>query len=125
MALLNVAVQGLTLEPQGIVSGGILNITSLPSLNCKAEGKGIYRGSLIFTLTGANAIGYDPGTVIIVGTGTISPTATKVKANGLLVLRKDDQNLNIPMTGTIGGTPTPFTEPFKITNAGQTTVKAQ
>jgi len=122
MALLEVAVQGLTVAPQGIVSGGVLSIVSVPSTKVKAEGKGVYKQNLQFTLSGANAVGYDPGTVMTVGTASISPTSTKNKAEGQFVMRKNDQNLAVNMTGTIGGTPTPFIEPWKITVPGQTKV---
>jgi hypothetical protein len=125
MALKNVAVDGCTVSPQGIVSGGTLTITSTPSLTVKAEGNGAYKGTLTFTVVGANATGYDPGTVVTVGPATIVATAIKVKADGSFVMRVDDQVLAAAMTGTILGTPTPFTEPFKITDAGQTTVKAE
>jgi hypothetical protein len=122
-----IAVQGLTLTPQGIVTPGtgVLTITSTPSTKNKAVGNGMYETPLQFTLSGANATGYDPGTVITVGAGSITATATKVKAvSGPLVMRIDDQNLAVSMTGLISGTPTPFTEPWKIINAGQTKVKA-
>lgn len=126
MALKEVAVQGLTLTPQGIVTPGtgVLTITSTPSVKVKGSGSGAYKTPLQFTLTGANATGYDPGTVVTVGPGSISATAIKVKADGTIVMRVDDQNAAVSMTGTISGTPTPFVEPWKITNAGQTKVKA-
>lgn len=126
MAFKNIAVAGLTLAPQGIVSGGVLTIVSVASLKNFALTKGWYSTNLQFTLVGANATGYDPGTVTTVGTAIISPTAVKAKSDdGGFVMRVDDQNLVVPMTGTIGGTPTPFTEPWKITNAGQNKVNAQ
>jgi hypothetical protein len=125
MATKELAVDGLTLSPQGIVTPGTgtLTITSTPSTKVKPEGKGVYTASLQFTLVGANATGYDPGTVQIVGTAAIAATAVKVKADGSFVMRVDDQNAAVSMTGTISGTPTPFVEPWKITNAGQTKVK--
>ena len=127
MALKEVAVQGLTLTPQGIVTPGTgtLTITSTPSAKNKAGGNGMYKKPLQFTLAGANAAGYDPGTVMTVGPGSIPATAVKVKADTLLVMRTDDQNASVSMTGTISGTPTPFVEPWKITDAGQTKVKGQ
>jgi len=126
VATKEIAVQGLTLTPQGIVTPGTgnLTITSTPSVKNKAEGNGMYKTPLQFTLVGANATGYDPGTVQIVGTASISATAAKVKADGVLVMRVDDQNAAVSMTGTISGTPTPFVEPWKITAAGQSKVKA-
>lgn len=120
-----IAVQGLTLAPQGIVSGGVLVITSVPSIKVKANGNGVYSGSLSFTLVGADATGYDPGTVATVGVASISASGAKVKDGGSLVMRENDQSLTIAMTGTVSGTPTPFTEAWKITAAGQTKVKAE
>lgn len=127
MPLKNVAVQGLTLSPQGIVTpgSGVLTITSTPSTKVLVESKGVYKSPLTFTLTGGTAAGYDPGTVQTAPNGSITATAVKVLADGTVVMRVDDQNLAVPMTGTISGTPTPFTEPWKITVAGQTTVRAQ
>ncbi len=126
MATKEIAVQGLTLTPQGIVipGTGVLTITSTPSVKNKAEGNGMYKTPLQFTLTGANATGYDPGTVQTVGTASISATAIKIKADGVLVMRVDDQNAVVSMTGMISGTPTPFVESWKITAAGQSKVKA-
>lgn len=127
MALKEIAVQGLTLSPQGIVTPGtgVLTIISTPSVKVKPEGNGSYKTPLQFTLTGANAAGYDPGTVMTVGTASIVATAVKVYADGVLAMRVDDQNLTVAMTGMIDGTPTPFVEPWKITNAGQIKVRAE
>jgi len=122
-----IAVDGLTLAPQGIVSigAGALVITSVPSIKVKAGGKGVYKTPLTFTLAGANATGYDPGTVVTVGSGSMPATAAKCKADGILVMRENDQVVGVTMTGTIGGTPTPFVETWKITSAGQTKVRAE
>ena len=127
MAKKFVAVNGLTLTPQGIVTPGTgaLTITSTPSVKVKAGGQGVYKTPLLFTLAGANAAGYDPGTVATVGPGSIPATSTKMLADGVLVMRVDDQFATVPMTGTIGGTPTPFPEPWKITNAGQAKVRSE
>lgn len=124
MARKEIAVDGLTLTPQGIVVAGTgtLTITSTPSVKNLAEGNGMYKTPLTFTLIGANATGYDPGTVVTVAPGVIPATAVKIKADGVLVMRVDDQVPTIAMTGLIGGTPTPFTEPWEITDAGQNTV---
>ena len=127
MAFKFIAVQGLTLTPQGIVvSGtGVLTIISVPSTKVREGSNFAYKQNLQFTLVGANAAGYDPGTVATVGIATISPAALKTKADGQLVMRVDDQNLTVSMTGTISGTPTPFIEPWKITNAGQATARTE
>jgi hypothetical protein len=121
MALKLIAVNSCTIDPQGIVSigAGSLTITSIPSLKLLPEGKGAYKTPLTFVVAGANASGYDPGTVVTVGPATIIATAVKVSAEGSKVMRVDDQVAAAAMTGTISGTPTPFTEAFKITDAGQ------
>lgn len=124
-----VAVEGLTLEPQGIVSigAGTLTITATPSTKMKAEGSGVYTTPLTFTLTGANATGYETGTVQTAGPGSITATAVKVRSQGSFVMRVEDQNLSIAMSGVVSGSgsPSPFTEPWKITDAGQAKVKAE
>lgn len=127
MALKEIAVDGLTLSPQGIVSigTGTLTIVSTPSIKVMADGKGVYTTPLIFTLALGDAEGYDPETVATAPSGSIPASAIRVLADGSLVMRVDDQFLTVPMTGTISGTPTPFVEPWKITDAGQTKVKAE
>ena len=120
-----VAVDGCTIAPQGIVSGGSITISTVPSTKVKAEGSGVFSTQLQFTVAGANATGYDPGTVVTVGPATIMPTATKGKVDGGFVLRQDDQVPAAVMTGTISGIPTPFAAAFKITVAGQTKVSAE
>jgi len=122
MAFKFLAVQGLTLTPQGIVSGGIKTISSVASVNVKADGKGCYKSPLTFTVAGANATGYDPGTVATVSPCSINATAVASKVDGGFAMRVDDQ-ASASMTGTIGGTPTPFVEVFKITDAGQSKVR--
>lgn len=120
-----IAVQGLTLEPQGIVSLGptaVLTITSLPSTKVKADGSFVYSGEVQFTLVGGDATGYDPGTVVTVAPGVVLPTSIKCLADGSFVIREGDMAPLVSMTGTISGTPTPFVEPWQITDAGQTKV---
>ena len=128
MALKEIAVSGLTISPQGIITDvGTLIITSTPSLKSKAEGKAVYSGSVTFTIVGASATGYDPATVFSLAPITISASAIKSKADGSLVMRVNDLFTAVApnMGGTIGGTPTPFPESFKITNANQTKVKSE
>ncbi len=121
-----IAVDGLTLTPQGIVSGGSVVITSVPSVKNFAEGNGMYETPLTFTFSGGNATGYDPGTVVTAGPGSIPASAVKVKkVSGPVIMREGDSAPAIDMTGLISGTPTPFTEPWEITDAGQTKVEAE
>jgi hypothetical protein len=124
-----IGVDGLTIG-HGIgstCSGGTFTITSVPSLKVKAGGKGVYKGTLSFTWSGGNHIGGVPATAL--GSGTINFSSSKVKADNQFVIRLDD-------TGTMSGTytqpgspPVPgilfSNQPVKISNAGQTVVKAE
>jgi hypothetical protein len=108
-----------------IVSGGTFTKVSIPSNKVEAEGRGVHKGQLNFTLTGASATGYDAGTVATVAPWqTINPTATKCKVNGELIMREGDGNL-VNLTGNVSGTPTTFTAVVEISDAGQTKVKGQ
>lgn len=132
MALKEVAVDGLTLSHSigSPITGGTFFITSIPSIKVKAEGNGVYSGTLNFTFSGGTYSGGVPGTAS--GSGSINPTATKTKADGNLVLRVDD---NGTMAGSYEQTnPTPppptISIPFsgvgvEISNAGQIKVKAE
>lgn len=122
----HVAVEGLTLTAQGIVTlgNGTLEIVSAPSAKMSAEGKGVYKAPLQFTLIGADATGFDPGTVATDGPASINASVETFSVEGALVIRVDDNNPTVKMTGTINGTPAKFIEPWKITSAGQSTVLA-
>ena len=75
------AVEGCTIEPQGIVvpGTGTLEISSSVSTKVKIQGKGVYFDGITFTITGANAAGYDPGTVQSTAPITIDPLLDKVQ----------------------------------------------
>lgn len=121
-----IAVDGCVIEPQGIVSGGTLIISTIPSTKVKSSSSGAFSGGITFTVVGANATSYDPGTVVSITPITIEPLGLKSKVEGGIVNREDDINTATApnMTGTIAGIPTPFFELFKITDAGQTKVKS-
>jgi len=123
MALKEVANANLVLAPDPPISGGSGTVTTPPSTKVKPGGAGAHRGTINFTWAG----GTYAGQPIVSGSGSISPTATKDKADGQAVIRKDD-------SGTINGTytnpaPPPPTLPFsgtvKVSNAGQTKVTGQ
>ncbi len=104
-----------------LVSGGTFVITSTPSTKVKTENYGVYRGSLIWTFSGGNSIGFTNGTVA--GGGTISPSAAKVKADGQLVIRLDDF-VSITFSGTLtNGNPGTVVGIVEVSDAGQSTVK--
>lgn len=129
MALIEIANSNCTLN-HGIspVTGGIFVITSLSSIKVKAGSAGVHRGSINFTFSGGSCIlpPCVPGTVT--GSGIIPPSAIKVKADNLLVMRKDD-NVVITMYGNS------IVPPFlpiaiigcevKIVTSGQIKVKGQ
>lgn len=128
MALKEIAVEGLTISHStgSSLSGGSFTITSSPSIKVKAEGKGVYRGTLTFSFSGGNYTGGVSGSAA--GAGSINFTAIKTKADGQFVLRKDD-------SGTVSGTyqptgsppppPAPFSANVEISDANQTKVKAE
>lgn len=127
MTFENVAVVGLTIShgSGSTITGGSFVITSSPSSKVKAGGAFVYRGTINFTFSGGSEPTVTAGSVT--GSGSISFTATKTKADGQFVIREGD-------TGTLTGTgtnpsPPPPTLPVsgsvEISNAGQTKVKAQ
>lgn len=123
MALKNVAVNGLTLSGVGI-SGGVVSIISVPSVDSKVDGNGIFFGNFQFSFSGGNFAGYDPGTVSTVGVAVINPSAIFVKVDGSPVLLEGDNNPSVSMTGLVSGVPVPFVTSWSILSAGQTKVKA-
>jgi hypothetical protein len=116
-------------------SGGTFTITSLASLNTKAEGNYIYRGEVLFSFLGGNSAETLGGTGIVVpgtvyGTGSISPSATKCKNDGLEVVLEDDSGSFITLFGTftltstgvpVPNTPIPPTDVY-FSSAGQNKV---
>lgn len=128
MAFQRVSVAGTVLRPLGIVvpGSGTVTITSVPSTKNFAEGKGVYKTPLEFTVSGANASGYIDGTVATVGTARITATAVKTFADGILVMRHLDQESNAMQGIPVGGvSPVQFNETWEIENANQTKVLAE
>lgn len=104
------------------VTGGTFIITSLPSVKVKAEGDGVYRGPLAWTFSGGSSTGFQSGT--ITGAGSILPTAIKVKADGSLVIRLED-DIEVTFAGTLtNGNPGTVVGSVEVSDAGQTKVKA-
>ena len=123
--MIQLAVAGLSLTPQGIVSAQPRNvtITSVPSPKVKAEGKGVYKTPLQFTVAGANAVGYQPGTVQ--GNGTIPATAVKVKVEGVAPMRMNDEGVAAMQGTTLAGTLQSFNETWRITAPNQSKVRGK
>jgi len=122
-----VAVEGATLLQDDPLVVCTITETGTPSATCKAEGNGIlkdgYQVSVSsITVPSAGATIPDPGPYVV---GFIT-SATKVKADGTLVLLVNDKTANINATPQIPGspnTPYPVTFAIEITVAGQTKVK--
>lgn len=130
MALKLIAVSGMTVQVSDPTVVATITITGSPSLKVKAEGNGVYKDSLGVTVTAitvpsAGATIPDPGPYNV----TFSATAQKVKADGSLVLRVDDETGTINATPKIPSTPSPIDFPvsfkIEISNAGQSKSKAQ
>ena len=120
-----IAVVGCTISHAAgsTITGGAFVITTPPSAKTSA-GQPAYRGPISFTFSGGSEPTVVAGTVT--GSGTINPTAVKVKADALAVVREGD-------TGTLTGTGTnpapppatlPVSGPVEISAAGQVKAKA-
>ena len=130
MSLNYIAVDGCTLEFQnggGPNSAITINPQQLSSTT-KAGGKAVYN-TLKFTIsgyTGQNITVSESGS----GSGEITASATKVKADGKAVILEGDVSASITITGLMpnpygSGTVTAYaTEVVKVTKAGQDKVKA-
>ena len=125
-----VATIDLILTPQGIVSpgSGSWSLVSFISQKNFAEGKSIMGGNdMMFTLVGWNAAGFIAGTVKSVGVVSIPKTAVKVLLeHGEFVMRLGDMG-SVPMVGNllVTGIPSFFSEPWIISDVGQTKVFAK
>jgi hypothetical protein len=107
-----------------------IKVVAVKAPKVKADGKVVCTTSITITWTAATPCPFSSATYNFVsGAAVIMPGATKTKAGGALVLRKDDQAMN----GCLGGwtlKASPFTPmacacSCKIADAGQTKVKAQ
>lgn len=111
-----------------VISGGTFTITSSASTKVKPGGKGCYRGPLLYTFAGGDAAGFVDGSVATTVPQTINPTAVKVDADGLPIVRLGDSGTMacvgtfdppaVPPTGAVGGL-------VEVSDAGQDKVAAQ
>lgn len=133
MALKLIAVEGMTIIPSDPNVIATITITGLPSIKAKAEGNGVYKNGLEISVSAityptAGATIPDPGPY----TAIFTATAQKVKADGELVLRIDDETGIINAVPQIPPTP-PNVDPIdfpiaftvKISVPGQLKVKGQ
>lgn len=121
-----VAVEGLTLadDTAGNTTTVAVAPTAVPSTKVKAEGKGVYAGGLDIQIASGSGV---PGSCVLAAPvlDTIDPTAAKTKAEGALVMRQEDSK-TIQATGVPpGGGSCPLTFTIRISDAGQTKVKAE
>lgn len=101
-------------------SGSIVIVTP-PSTKVKAGGVGVHINNMAIVITG----GTDGMVTAASGSGTFPATASKVKADGALVLRKGDQSIDIVMTGVNpDSSPGTYTTKVEIDDPGQDKVKA-
>ena len=123
-----IAVNGATLKETfsgGSPSVASKSITTPPSAKCKAEGKGMYRGSLSCSYTLSPPSGFDTPPTLSFSL-TISAGAQKMKADGQAVVLKGDKSAagswsfsNSTSGATLAGTIT-----CEIDDPAQTKVKA-
>ena len=129
MSLKLIAANGFSYQLSDLTVNATVTLTGTPSTKVKAGGQGVCKhgfGATISAITvpSAGATIPDPGPYSV----TFSALATKVKADGSLVLRLDDVTGDITATPQVpGGPPVPHPVTFhlKITAAGQTKAKAQ
>jgi hypothetical protein len=118
MASENIAVLGCTLESTEQSKSGTYVIATLPSTKWKIGNKGVYRGPITVTITGATDGSVQGGT----GSGVINPSGDDnwtMEKKGKLI-RKDDESEEITISGTIPpSTPGTFTMKVKVSDAGQ------
>jgi hypothetical protein len=124
MTLKEVANTDVTIAAKEASTSATFAITSAPKTKVKAEGKPVYAGGITVSITAATN-----GTCTQTGgpvTGTITPDATKSRAEGALVNRVDDEGTQLSIPGLTGGGAgcTVLLTPI-VDDAGQTKVKAQ
>ena len=124
----NVAVDGFSYSISNPIVQATVTLTGIPSLKCKAGGKGMCKdgfSAIISAITApsAGATIPDPAPYNV----SFSSTAAKLKADGSLVLLEGDETAMVNATPQIPGSPpVPFPVSFKlsISAAGQVKVKA-
>lgn len=118
-----VAVQGATFSYASPITGGPTPVVGPPSLTCTAGGSGMYRDSLLITCPPGVTDG--TCTTVAPGVGNMAATASKVTADGSLVLRVGDSLTISGVAGaTGGGSGCSLNITVEITDAGQTKVRA-
>lgn len=116
-----IAVQGCTIQIIGTGAGNA-QITSTPSTNFNADGKGVYTEPLTVMVSGYTASGFVQSSPV---SGNISSTALNVKSKGKKVMLEGDMLAELILPGTVSqATPIPsLPVSLKIQSAGQRKVK--
>jgi len=135
---LEITMTKVTMPPRASFIGGKHKLTTPPDVSLiattstKVKACGAYVCTTALTLTWIVAFPC-PWTctstryTFVSGAGSITATATKTRADGLVVLRQNDTGTCIGSwnLGVSPFTPSPCACTAKITSAGQTKVKAQ
>ncbi len=123
------AVAGATLKvtpaPGSTGTGGAATITTPPSTKSRAEGHGIFRGSIQLKISGVVNSATGATTPSPLQTFTLTPSAEKCRVDGLAPLRKGDK-VTVTASPIIPGTPptpSPTQMVVEVDDPGQTTVR--
>ena len=131
MTLKHVAVESCTVShgSSSAITGGAFTIAATPNQKVTVDGKKVYVTPLTGSFSGGSAPGFVSGSVA--GNWSIAATATKTKADGVLIMRVDDTGTLTAM-GTLSPPPPPpapptgpIAGPVEIANAGQDKVRAE
>jgi hypothetical protein len=116
--------------PDSVYTGdkGIDLVEVVPTLSpkCKANAKKVATTGVTIVWTALGCPFTSATHTFVSGGGSVSPTATKTKANGQLVLRKGDTGTCAGgWTNDSSGAAVPCACDVEISDAGQTKAKAQ
>lgn len=115
MAKKELAVEGCTLEIQSPVSGNA-SITSSASSKFKISNKGVYKGTVLVSVSGASQGNCQSAS----GVGSFTTTAQKMKVENETPLREEDEaTVSCSGTDVSTGAACNFSATVKVSDAGQ------
>jgi len=126
MAFKEVAISGAVLSYEAPVSGPPAQFTGAPSSKVKdiATGMGVHKDGVQVTIPSGVSDG--TCTTVVPGVGNMAASALKTKADGSLVIRKDDSLTVNGITGVLsGGGACTLNVTVKVSDAGQSKIKAE
>jgi len=126
MALKEVAVQGMTIGITGAGISGSVTVLGTPSTKVKAEANGVYKDNLSVTIP--TGLRDTPGlcTSVAPFPTNVPASAVKNRVDGVEPLRVDDETGTLNVPGVLdGGGACVISTTVKITDAGQTKVRAE